>query len=219
MSETDERSEIELLLPWYVTGRLDAGDAARVETYLAAHPEMRAQLALVHEEQEEAARSNEALGGPSRAAIESVMAEIARERSLGLSPAGLWDKVSEFLAGPTVMSVRWGAAAAALLILLQAALIGALLTARAPDRYQTASGPSSAQKGFTLLVGFTDRATAPDITALLAEYNAQIIDGPKPGGMYRLRLPAPESEPERQQLVRRLLLRKDVVKIVLLGTE
>ena len=76
-----ERSEIELLLPWYVTGRLDAADKARVESFLAAHPDMKRQLALVREEQEQSAHSNEALGAPSRASLESMMASIARATS------------------------------------------------------------------------------------------------------------------------------------------
>jgi hypothetical protein len=39
MSEAtiDEREEIEMLLPWYVTGRLEPVEMATVEAYLAAH--------------------------------------------------------------------------------------------------------------------------------------------------------------------------------------
>ena len=41
-----EQSDIELLLPWYVTGRLDAADRARVEIFLAAHFDQTAYGAL-----------------------------------------------------------------------------------------------------------------------------------------------------------------------------
>jgi anti-sigma factor RsiW len=219
MSELDERSDIELLLPWYVTGRLDAADKARIEAYLAVHPEMQSKLALAREEHEQAVRGNEALGGPRPQAIDRVMAQIARERPWRLSLSGLWEKVWQGLAAPTPQGVRWATVAAGVLILLQAAAIGALLTARSPDSYQTASGPSPAQQGFSLLIGFTDQATAPEIASLLTELGAQIVEGPKPGSLYRIRLQSPpESELERQQLVHRLLLRKNVVRIVLLGT-
>ena len=46
-SREREREEIEMLLPWYVTGRLDRADRARVEGYLARHPDVAAQLDLV----------------------------------------------------------------------------------------------------------------------------------------------------------------------------
>ena len=51
-----------MLLPWYVTGRLDRADAARVESYLARHPQIAAQLDLIRAEREETVMANEALG-------------------------------------------------------------------------------------------------------------------------------------------------------------
>ena len=42
-SETlNDRDEIEALLPWYVSGKLDPNECARVDRYLEAHPEIRA---------------------------------------------------------------------------------------------------------------------------------------------------------------------------------
>ena len=218
--EGPERSEIELLLPWYVTGRLDAADRARVESFLAAHPDMKRQLALVREELEQSARSNDALGAPSRASLEGMMASIGRDSRMPLSMRTGWGRISEFFAAPTPEGLRWAAMAAAALLLIQAAAIGSLLASRSSDTYQTASGKDAPAGRATLLVGFSDGATAPAIAALLREFDAQIIEGPKPGGMYRLRLAkAPATEVERQEIVRRLLTRPDVVKIVLLGTD
>ena len=214
-----ERSEIELLLPWYVTGRLDAADKARVESFLAAHPDMKLQLALVREELEQSARSNEALGEPSRASLESMMASMGRDSRM-LSMRTGWGRISEFFAAPTPEGLRWAAMAAAALLLIQAAVIGSLLASRSSDTYQTASGKDAPAGRATLLVGFSDGATAPAIAALLREFDAQIVEGPKPGGLYRLRLAkTPATEAERQEIVRRLLTRPDVVKIVLLGTD
>lgn len=215
-----ERSEIELLLPWYVTGRLGAADTARVQAFLAAHPDMQHQIALVREEQEQSTRANEALGSPSRGSLDRLMASVARESREPLSALTVWSRISQFFAMPTSQGVRWAAAAAGLLLLIQAAVIGSLLIARSGDTYQTASGKQAPAGGTTLLVGFADGATAPAIAALLGEFDAQIVEGPKPGGMYRIRLAkAPATEAERQDIVRRLLTRPDVVKIVLLGTD
>lgn len=218
--EGPERSEIELLLPWYVTGRLDAVDRARVDSFLAAHPDMKRQLALVREELEQAARSNEALGAPSRSSLESMMASIGRDSRMPLSMRTGWGRISEFFAAPTAEGLRRAAMAAAALLLIQAAVIGSLLASRSSDTYQTASGKNAPAGRATLLVGFSDGATAPAIAALLREFDAQIVEGPKPGGMYRLRLAkTPATEAERQDIVRQLLTRPDVVKIVLLGTD
>lgn len=218
--EGPERSEIELLLPWYVTGRLDAADRARVDSFLAAHPDMKRQLALVREELEQSARSNDALGAPSRASLEGMMASIGRDSRMPLSMRTGWGRISEFFAAPTSQELRWAATAAGVLLLIQAAVIGSLLVSRSSDTYQTASGKDAPAGRATLLVGFSDGATAPAIAALLREFGAQIIEGPKPGGMYRLRLAkAPATEVERQEIVRRLLTRPDVVKIVLVGTD
>lgn len=215
-----ERSEIELLLPWYVTGKLDAADKARVESFLAAHPDMKRQLALIREEQEQSAHSNEALGAPLRASLESMMASIGRDRRMPLSIRTGLDRIAEFFAQPTSEGLRWAALTAAVLLLIQAAVIGSLLVSRSSDTYQTASGKEAPAGRATLLVGFSDGATAPAIAALLREFDAQIVEGPKPGGMYRLRLAkAPATEAGRQEIVRRLLTRPDVVKIVLLGTD
>jgi hypothetical protein len=211
-----EPSEVELLLPWYVTGRLDATDRARVEAFLAAHPEMRDQLALVREERDQSVRDNEALGHPSPQSLDRLMTSLTRDPwSIG----SVRGKITRFFAAPTPGGVRWAAAAAALLLLVQAAVIGILILQRTPDTYQTAGGPRSGT-GTTLLVAFADEATAPGIAALLSELDAQIIEGPKPGGIYRLRLNSgPKTEAERQELVRRLRMRSDLVRMVLLGTD
>lgn len=219
-NEAPERAEIELLLPWYLTGRLDPADTARVEAFLAAHPDIQRQLTLLREEQDQSIHANEALGSPSRGSLDRLMAAVARETRQPLSPSSLWDRVSEFFAAPTSGGVRWAGAAAALLLLVQAAVIGSLLVARSTDTYETASGKQVSAGRATILVGFADGATAPAIATLLGEFDAQIVEGPKPGGMYRLRLAkAPATEAERQDILRRLLARPDVVKIVLLGTD
>jgi hypothetical protein len=215
-----ERSEIELLLPWYVTGRLDAAEKAHVEAFLAAHPDMRRQLALVREEQEHAIRANEKLKQPSSGSLDRLIASIAHDQRAPQSLRTAWNRLAEFFAAPTSGGVRWAAGAVGMLLLIQAAVIGSLLLARSGDTYQTASGKQVQAGGSTLLVGFADGATAPAMAMLLSELDAQIVDGPKPGGMYRVRLTkAPASEAERQEVVRRLLARPDIVRIVLLGTD
>src|SRR5262245_62093995 len=84
MSDTpltdSEREEIEMLLPWYVTGKLDPSDHAKVEAYLAAHPDVARQLDLVRAERHETVAANEALGWPSAGATERLMAGLPAAR-------------------------------------------------------------------------------------------------------------------------------------------
>jgi hypothetical protein len=129
------------------------------------------------------------------------------------------DRISQFFTGPAPGAVRWATALAGVLLLVQAAAIAALLLRQPHEGYQTASGPPSSAGGATLLVGFTDQATAPAISALLAEIDAEIIEGPKPGGVYRIRLaPDRSTRAAQEEVMRRLRLRKNIVRIVLPGT-
>ncbi|MGI9383750.1 MAG: hypothetical protein ACR2PO_11405, partial [Methyloligellaceae bacterium] len=73
------REDIEMLLPWYEAGTLDAADAERVAAYLEQHPEMSDQLTLFREEQDAAVVANEALGAPAAGALDRLMSSIEAE--------------------------------------------------------------------------------------------------------------------------------------------
>ena len=73
-----EREEIEMLLPWYVTGNISDDDRARVDSYLADHPEIGRQLELAREEMDETVALNESLGTMPAGALDSL-----RSRLLG----------------------------------------------------------------------------------------------------------------------------------------
>ena len=84
-AEEIEREEIEMLLPWYATGRLDRADRAKVESYLARHPQMSAQLDLIRAEREQTVLANEALGSPSADARDRLMASLPAARPASLA--------------------------------------------------------------------------------------------------------------------------------------
>ena len=96
---------------------------------------------------------------------------------------------SDWIAGLAPPQLALAAAVAALLVMLQAAAIGALVLERAgAPTYQTAGGEQTTGESFDLLVGFADTATMGDIAALLKRLDAVVVDGPR-AGLYRLRLP------------------------------
>jgi hypothetical protein len=185
-----ERDEIEALLPWYVTGKLDAASRVRVERYMEAHPEVKGHLALAHEEADVTIASNEAIPAPGPQTLDRLRASIAaapRRKPLGAALMELSDRFADWLADLAPPRLALAGAAAALLIVIQAAAIGALVLERgAAPSYQTAAGDETPQEGFELLVQFSDDATAGEITDLLKQLDGSIAGGPK-AGLYRLR--------------------------------
>jgi hypothetical protein len=222
MSEAtiDEREEIEMLLPWFITGKLEPADMAKVEAYLAVHPEMARQLDLVRAELEETVAVNVALGAPSIAATERIMAAlpaarpaIAARRALGR----LWDRAEALFVAPTPGAVRWAAVGIAALVAVETAALVTLVSAPGErgGTYQTAAGVETAN-GIAALVVFADGASAPAISQLLTQFDARIVDGPMAGGLYKIRLRTEDRSPAaRDAVLRRLAERHDVVRSVL----
>jgi AcrR family transcriptional regulator len=211
-----ERDEIEALLPWYVSGRLDANSRARVERYMKAHPEIREHLALAREESDATVTANEAIPAPGAQALDRLRAGIAahpRRKSLGAILEQISERFADWIAGFAPPRLALVAAAAALVVMLQAAAIGALVLQRAgAPTYQTAGGEQTVVEGTELLVGFSEEATIGEITALLKQLDAVMVDGPK-AGLYRLRLP--EKGEEGAKAATEFLLQSGIVTTVL----
>jgi anti-sigma-K factor RskA len=213
-----ERDEIEALLPWYVTGRLDPKERARVERYAEAHPEIRAHLALAREESDATIAANEAILAPSSQAFERLRTSIAaaaRHQPASALLAQLSERFRDWIAGLAPPYFAFATVLAALLVIAQAAAIGALVIERTTKpAYHTASGGESTSKGTELLVGFSEKATIGEIDVLLKKLGAVVIDGPR-AGLYRLRLP--ETGDEGRKAAIEALQHSDVVTIVLPG--
>jgi hypothetical protein len=188
-----EPSEIEMLLPWHAAGTLNARDAKRVEEALVRDPELARQYAVIREEYAETIGLNESLGAPSARAMTKLFAAIdgepARKPSMSRNIAS---RISGFFARLSPRTLAWSASLGALLVLLQAGVIGAVLVKNQQQAtFQTASlsmdepvtrslGPEAPRA----LVRFAPDARVADITALLDTYQASIVDAR--GGMFRL---------------------------------
>ncbi len=194
-----EPSEIEMLLPFHAAGTLSARDARRVEEALAGDPALARQYAVIREEYAETISLNESLGAPSARAMQKLFAAIDAEPERKPSASlRLSARVSEFFARLSPRTLAWSAGVGAVALLLQAGVIGAVLMKNQTASFQTASlslnEPSSAPITRDLgvsaaptraLVRFAPEARISDITALLDNYQASIVDGAK-GGMFRL---------------------------------
>jgi len=184
-----EHSDIEKLLPWHAAGTLNRRDAQRVEAALAGDPELARRYELVREELGQTVHLNERLEAPSARVLDKLFAKIdaeAARKPAASFPLGAC--IVEFFAGLSPRALAWSAAAAAIVILLQAGLIARLAITSEGD-YGTASAPIARPAlGEFAIVRFAPQASADDITKFLAANKLSIAAGPMAGGLYRVRL-------------------------------
>jgi len=213
-----EREELETLLPWYVLGRLDAADRARVEAWLGRDADAARLITLIREEQQAAVELNTAARIPASLTVERTMAHVVPKRSSPAHAEGntWWIGLRDLFTLPTPGAVRLAAGAAAIVILLQGIAIGTLWR-HTPAVYETASGQSTASgaAGSFALAKFADAVTAQQMAKELGALGISIVDGPKPGGLYRVQIaPGRLSDTERDERI--LQLRRETGLFVLL---
>jgi hypothetical protein len=196
-----EPGEIELLLPWYAAGTLNPRDMQRVEEALAGDPELARQYAVIQREYAETIALNESLGAPSLRAMQKLFAAIDAEPAQQAAVRrGAGVRVMAFFESLSPRTLAWSVSLGALLVLVQAGIIGAVLMKSPTATYQTASlstterarsnEPLTRALGPVVtpvhaLVRFAPDARVADITTLLDTYQASIVDGAK-GGLFRL---------------------------------
>ena len=182
----DEPHDVQLLLPWYVTGQLEHLERARVDAHLKVCARCRAEL--VREQQLER--------GVAEMAPDVERGWAALQARMDGPPASGWlaDRASGFMrAGRSVWRrggpwIGWAAAAG----------FGALLLAGAGEPrqaprtiYHALSSPAPAPPG-DVLVMFRPEATADQVAGALRASGARIADGPTAAGAYVLRTPIAE---------------------------
>jgi anti-sigma factor RsiW len=177
-----DHREAQELLPWYVTGRLEPEEQARVETHLAGCAECRAEL-----RQE------------SRLRAEIADLPLATEQAW----AGMRDRVTGGWAQAAARSWRrtWagqggGPRWVPWLLTLQTAALAAvvvlLMNSLQAGRYHVlAAGPPT--RG-DVLVLFRPEAGQAAVTGALQAAGARIADGPTAAGAYLLSVPGPRRD-------------------------
>lgn len=211
--------DIEALLPWYEKGTLSQKDARIVENYLESNPDRARFLALIREEMDETIAANESAGMPSRAAFDKLMDAVAAEpkpaRMLVRQRAGgLMARLFGQGASPWLVA---GAAAACLVILAQAATLGVLMMRGSPDRITLASGSDGrpVESGSFVIVRFSPSATAGDILTTLQSLNGTIVDGPKSGGVFTVKVANEKLDDERMgEVLQKFRARPEIINFV-----
>jgi hypothetical protein len=212
-----EREEIEALLPWYVTGRLDRADRARVDAYLASHPEMRHQLAMIDGDRQVVVQANKRIAVPRTLSASTLSARLPRPM-VGIIERFV-SPVRDLFMAPTAESVRWAATAVAVAFVAQGVVIGSLGSGGNVG-YETASGGSEpASQTATVLVRFAPAVTLEAVGEALGKRDMRIVDGPKPGQIYVIAIGPRELDAQgREKRAAELRAMSGVVALVLSGT-
>jgi len=191
MAET--REEVSDLLFSYAAGALDAEGSARVEALLASEPRLRAELAWYAAVCDGVTDALPPLKGLPSA--DDVIARIREKTGRG-GAARRGEGFFAWLAGPALRPI---AAFAAVLIVIQGAVIATLVGERAgAPEYSTVRSTAPSGKTVIFVVAFDPDTTESQIRALLLKAGATIVDGPRQLGDYRVAVPANRSEFARQ---------------------
>ena len=225
-------SELELLLPWYVSGMLGTEDVRRIDAALKTDPDLVRSLELAREDR--AATLELAEEAPLPATMKARFdAQLKQEMALGgrsqastnapaspglLERAGGW--LSETLFGGSNTRLAFAASAAALLILAQSGALISLIgnESRDGNRFDVASGDNqTVQAGTTFLAQIAPGVRVADLASFLESEGGRIVEGPVAGGLFQLNFDDREGR-TADDLRTQLADRKDLFVLVLPGS-
>ncbi|MBK8457280.1 MAG: anti-sigma factor [Phyllobacteriaceae bacterium] len=179
--KTTLRDEMESLLPFYLNGTLDGDDLVRFDAWLAADPAGAETLAAAEAEFAASMVANEAIR-PRADALSRF--SVALDRQARPAPVNtLLARASSWFASKPAW-LPWAAAAAMLAVVA----VQAITLNAAGDGPQVAGAP--AVDAPFALIAFKADAPVERVAAILSETGATIVDGPKPGGFFRVAIPA-----------------------------
>jgi anti-sigma factor RsiW len=171
-------------LAWYLGGSLSAAEQREVEQHLQGCEQCRAELESLRAVRVGVRAALDMEPGPSARLRHAVMRGIAGE-PVPAETRGLLSRVHDWLRLP--MAPRWTAAAALLLIAVQAGMlvetsnrlrqVAPEITTRAVQRAPT-----------RLQISFDPKATEAKVRELLLALGARVVDGPTPAGSYVIEL-------------------------------
>lgn len=214
-----ENEKLELLLPWYVNGTLDAGNRRRIDDALARDGRLRRSLELALEDREATLHVNERIKAPSVDPLSKIMTAVSsssRATAFALKQS-LAERFKAFVGSlsPRVLAVA--AIAAAIVLTVQAAAIGMLSVGQNEGQGMVlASGDGhNAENTIGFIVRFAPDVTIARATGLLEELGLNIVDGPAGGGLYVVEVPlSEETGPEGEKVLLQMQARSDIVAFV-----
>lgn len=204
----DEAQEI---LPWYLTGRASRAETQAIDDLLKDSAELRTQLESAREQRRAIVDSSNEIGGPSAGNLQHLLRQIetTKQRRFVASDEPGW---FQRIFGVRRSVLKFALATACLVIVAQGALIyrpGPQKSAEIPFATASISNlPVAETVGAELLVSFRPDVTAAQFAQILTELDATVVDGPKPGMTFVLRLKPAQNANEA---IARLQSRPDLV--------
>lgn len=204
-ADAHDLQRVRELLPWFAADALVGDERRFVADWLArhgaSHPDLVAELAWLQRTTAQARDAALERLPAADAGLDRLMDRIATGRRPAPRRAAWAARAGAWLARwvtrwPMRWPVRWlvppplVAGSLALLLVVQAGVIGVLVT-RSPAEQQPMAGPSAPAppQSAVLTVAWQAQARESDIRALLGHIGAQVIGGPTALGLYRLAVP------------------------------
>jgi hypothetical protein len=205
----DPHETAQRLLPWYVTGTLDAAEHRLVEDHLAQCAECAADFAAEERLRAEVAALPDA--PPERPAAEW---ELLRARALA-SAASSRRGASWWSALPTGRRIALAAASQAALVLLGIGLYDHLRQPAEGDFHALSAPSAQGAQGGNIIVIFRPDSPEQAFRATIDAVGARLVDGPTAAGAYVLAVPGAR----REAALATLRKRADVVLAQPIDTE
>jgi hypothetical protein len=226
MSKKDEpmerpvslQDEMASLLPFYITGRLGLRDQMRVEQWIDENPRGQKALENAYADQRASIDANEAINSPSGALgrlLKDIDAEPAQAWSNYVGGNALSWAMSWLNVIPSTLT--WGAVAALLLVTVVQSTL--LFNKGTETPYEISSGGSGSGtkgelKGTKAFIRFAPHTGIEDISSLLNEAGAMIIDGPRAKNAYVIQLKEDKNLPSVTERLAKLGKRTDLVHFI-----
>jgi predicted anti-sigma-YlaC factor YlaD len=173
----------QLLLPWYVSGKLDQAEHARVDAHLAGCADCRAQIAHERDLMQafQVLPVDEEMGWT--ALRDRIVRQPRRRSSLG-GLAAAWQGVAGEWSRAGAM-LRWTMAVQLGLLFV----LGALALPHVPAASYHALGLSTSAQVGDIVVVFKPETTEAGLRAILKASGARVVDGPTSTDAFLLHVP------------------------------
>ena len=126
---------------------------------------------------------------------------------------GAW--LTEFISGFSPRTLAWSATAAAVAIVVQAAALTTVIVKDHGNAQGIELASALSTDGSLAMIRFAPQVTSSDITTFLNAHKLTIVDGPKPGAVYRVRISnTAASKDDMTKVIKQLQVDTKVVSFI-----
>ncbi len=182
----DLHDEVSMLLPWYVTGRLDDDEKARVDLHLKTCAQCQVDLAAERHLQAEVADLPEDKAGH----VDNGWAALREQMGSAPQRPGQLSRLDQQWRASAPW-LRWAVAAQFSLLFIGAGVFGWQATRPAqPQPQYHALGAKPVAVAGNIVVVFRPEVSERDLRQALRDNHARMVDGPTAADAYLLSVPA-----------------------------